>query len=65
MAVGFGGEAIAAEAKNGVDLIACSKKPLCLPGGLEAPHDFLSSACRSMTAFDPVVEPLVGPVIGA
>jgi hypothetical protein len=32
-------------------------------GGLEPPHDFLSSSRRPVTALDPVVETLVRPVI--
>ncbi len=64
MAIGCGGEAIAAGFEYRVDLVMGGKEALCLSGGLEAAHDFLSSSRRPVTALDPVVEPFVGPVIG-
>lgn len=41
------------------------EKPLRLPGGLESAHHLFSSSCWSVTTLNPVVEALVGPVVGA
>ena len=63
MTIGVGGEAITAWFEDDVDLVMGGEEPLCLPGRLAPPHDFLPPPCRPVAAFDPVVEPLVGPVI--
>lgn len=64
MTIGVGGEAIAASFEDGVDLVIGGKEPLRLPRRLEPPHDFLPHPRRPVAALDPVVEALVGTVIG-
>ncbi len=51
-------------AKQGDDLVVGGEKSLGLAGGLEPAHDLLSSSCMAMRGFDPVVQPLMGPMIG-
>ena len=65
MAIGDGGQFVASRAEDDVDLVMCDQETLRLSGRLEPSHDPFSSSCRPMTALDPVVEALVGPVIGA
>ena len=64
MTVGGCGQGVAAWAEDVGDLVMCSEKSLRLSGRLEPAHDLLASPRRSVTAFDPVVEALVGAVIG-
>src|SRR5271166_1190178 len=47
------------------DLIVCGKKPLHLPRRLETLHDPLSSSCRLVGVFRPVVEALVLAMLDA
>lgn len=39
------------------------QETLCLSGRLKLAHDLFSSSCWSVTAFNPVVNALVGPVV--
>ena len=64
MAIGVGGEPKSAGFEDGVDLVVGVEKSLRLPGRLEPPHDFLSFSGWPVTAFDSVVEALVGAVVG-
>ena len=56
MSVRVGVEAIAAWAKNDVDLIVCGKEPLGLPRRFEPTHYFLSLPSRSVRSFGSVAK---------
>ena len=63
MSVRIGVKAIAAWAKNNVDLIICCKEPLGLSRRFEPTHYFLSLPSRSVRSFCPIVQSFVGSVI--
>jgi hypothetical protein len=58
-----GGDAIAAERKEVVDLIMRREEPLCLAGGLEPLHLPFASSCRLVRVFRSVVQALVPAVL--
>ena len=55
---------MAFRAEQGDDLVVGGEKSLGLASRLKPAHDLLSSSCMAMRGFDPVVQPLVGPMIG-
>ena len=55
---------MAFRAEQGGDLVVGGKKFLGLASRLEPTHNFFSSSCMAVRGFDPVVQPLVGPMIG-
>lgn len=59
-----GGEAVAFRAEQGDDLVVGGKKSLGLAGRFEPAHDLFSSSCMPVRGFDPVVQPLVGMMVG-
>lgn len=63
VAIGFGGETIAAGTEDRVDLVMCGQKSLRLSRRLETPHEFLSLSGRPMGSFDLVVQALVRTMI--
>ena len=63
MSVRIGVEAIAAWAKNDIDLIMCCKEPLGLSRRFEPTHYFLSLPGRSVRSFCPIVQSFVSSVI--
>src|SRR4051812_40546371 len=58
-AVLAGGDVVAAEMEEIADLVVGGEETLCLAGRLEALHLPLSSPCRLVRVFRPVVETLV------
>src|ERR671913_302220 len=58
-----GGEVVAAEVEEVVDLVVGGEEALCLPRRLEALHLPLSSPCRLVRVLRPVVQALVPAVL--
>jgi hypothetical protein len=58
-----GGDAIAAERKEVVDLIMRREEPLCLAGRFEPLHPPFASSCRLVRVFRSVVQALVPAVL--
>jgi len=55
---------MASRVEQGDDLVVSSEKSQGLAGGLEPAHDLCLWPRMAMRRFDPVVQPLVGPMIG-
>src|SRR5215217_4993063 len=64
-AVLAGGDVVAAEVEEIVDLVVGGEETLCLAGRLEALHLPLSSSRRLVRVFRPVVEALVPAMLDA
>src|SRR5215208_7856240 len=64
-AVLAGGDVVAAEVEEIADVVVGGEETLCLAGRLEALHLPLSSPCRLVRVFRPVVEALVPAVLDA
>src|SRR4051812_47810511 len=60
-----GGDVLAAERKEVVDLIMGREEPLCLAGGLEPLHLPFASPCRLVRILRPVVQTFVPAVLDA
>src|SRR5215213_10092225 len=58
-----GGDVIAAEREEVVDLVVGREEPLRLAGGFEPLHLPFSSPCRLVRVLGPVVKPLVPAVL--
>ena len=55
---------MAFQAEQGDDLVLGGEKSLGMAGGLEPAHDLFSSPCMAVRSFDPIVQPLMGSMIG-
>lgn len=64
VAVGFGGEAMTFGAEQGGDLVMGGEESLGLAGRLEPRHDLFSSSRVPMRGLGPIVQPLMGTVVG-